>query len=90
MQIFYGILIANDVVGEARKLKKDLLLFKANFEKTYDLLIGGIWMLLQKMMFPMLWRKWMKECYVTATISVLVNGSSSEEFPLIEKGVEAR
>lgn len=46
MQIFYGILIANDVVGEARKLKKDLLLFKANFEKTYDLLIGGIWMLL--------------------------------------------
>ena len=35
-QILDGILIANEVVDEAQKLKKDLLLFKVDFEKAYD------------------------------------------------------
>jgi len=35
-QILDGILIANEVVDEATKLKKDLLLFKVDFEKAYD------------------------------------------------------
>lgn len=30
------ILVANEIVGEARKLKKELLLFEVGFEKTYD------------------------------------------------------
>ncbi|PNY09289.1 cysteine-rich receptor-like protein kinase [Trifolium pratense] len=37
------------------------------------------------MSFPTLWRKWMSECVCTATTSVLVNGSPTEEFPL-ERG----
>ncbi|XP_024632642.1 uncharacterized protein [Medicago truncatula] len=32
--------------------------------------------------FPTLWRKWIKECVTTATASVLVNGSPTDEFPL--------
>lgn len=35
-----------------------------------------------KMGFPTLWRKWIKECIGTATASVLVNGSPTNEFPL--------
>jgi len=35
-----------------------------------------------KMGFPTLWRKWMKECIGTATASVLVNGSPTDEFSL--------
>jgi len=35
-QILDGILIANEVVDEARKLKKELLLFNVDFEKAYD------------------------------------------------------
>jgi hypothetical protein len=34
-QILDGILIANEVVDEARKLNKELLLFKVDFEKAY-------------------------------------------------------
>lgn len=34
------------------------------------------------MAFPVLWRKWIRECVGTATASVLVNGSPTDEFPL--------
>jgi len=35
-QFFYSILIENEVVDDARKLKKELMLFKVDFEKAYD------------------------------------------------------
>ncbi|GAU45931.1 hypothetical protein TSUD_100080 [Trifolium subterraneum] len=35
-EILDGILIANEVVDEARKTKKELMLFKVDFEKSYD------------------------------------------------------
>ncbi|MCI65141.1 cysteine-rich receptor-like protein kinase, partial [Trifolium medium] len=35
-KILDGILIANEVVDETRKFKKDLMLFKVDFEKAYD------------------------------------------------------
>jgi hypothetical protein len=35
-QILDGILIFNEVVDEARRAKKELLLFKVDFEKAYD------------------------------------------------------
>jgi hypothetical protein len=41
---------------------------------------------MEKMSFPVLWRKWIKECVSTATASVLVNGSPTEEFPF-ERGL---
>jgi hypothetical protein len=40
-QILDRILIENEVVDEARKLKKDLLLFKVDFEKAYDYVDWG-------------------------------------------------
>ncbi|KAK2429614.1 hypothetical protein QL285_028038 [Trifolium repens] len=86
-QILDGVLIANEVVDEARRSKKELLLFKVDFEKAYD---SVDWDYLDdvmgKMAFPVLWRKWIRECVRTATASVLVNGSPTEEFPL-ERGL---
>lgn len=35
-QTLDGILIVNKVVDEARKSKKELLMFMVNFEKAYD------------------------------------------------------
>jgi hypothetical protein len=40
-KILDGILIANEVVDEARKFKKELMLFKVDFEKSYDLVGWG-------------------------------------------------
>jgi len=35
-QILNDVLIANELVHYARRLKKELLLFKVDFEKAYD------------------------------------------------------
>ena len=82
-QIMDGILIANEVVDEARKSNKELMLFKVDFKKAYD---SVDWRYLDdvmcKMAFPILWRKWIKECVTTTTASVLVNGSPTDEFSL--------
>ncbi|GAU50553.1 hypothetical protein TSUD_281270 [Trifolium subterraneum] len=82
-QIPDGILIANEVVDEARKSKKELMLFKVDFEKAYDSVDWGyLDDVMGRMSFPTLWRKWIKECVSTATASVLVNGSPTDEFPI--------
>ncbi|GAU51462.1 hypothetical protein TSUD_413600, partial [Trifolium subterraneum] len=86
-QILDGILIANEVVDEARKLKKELLLFKVDFEKAYDSVDWSyLDTVMRKMSFPTLWRKWIAECVGTVTASVLVNGSPTVEFPM-ERGL---
>ncbi|GAU28621.1 hypothetical protein TSUD_55650 [Trifolium subterraneum] len=86
-QILDGILIANEVVDEARRAKKELMLFKVDFEKAYDSVDWGyLDAVMRRMGFPTLWRKWIKECVCTATASVLVNGSPTDEFP-IERGL---
>jgi len=82
-QILDGILIANEVVNEACQSKKELMLFKVDFEKAYDSVDWGcLDSVLGRMAFPVLWRKWIRECVCTATASVLVNGSPIDEFPL--------
>jgi len=82
-QILDGILVANEVVDEAKTCKKELILFKVDFEKAYDSID---WKYLDEVMvktgFPTLWRKWIKECIGTTTSSVLVNGSPTDEFSL--------
>jgi hypothetical protein len=82
-QILDGVLIANEVVDEASKLKKQLLLFKVDFEKAYDSVDWGyLDSVMEHMSFHVLWRKWIRECIGTATASVLVNGSPTDEFSL--------
>lgn len=75
-KILDGILIANGVVDEAHKLKKDLLLFKVDFEKAYDSIDWGyLDNVLGRMAFPTLSRKWMKKYVGSATASVFLNRS---------------
>ncbi|GAU38427.1 hypothetical protein TSUD_396070 [Trifolium subterraneum] len=86
-QILDGILTANEVVDEACRAKKELMLFKVDFEKAYD---SVDWCYLDaamgRMGFPTLWRKWIKERVCTTTAWGLVNGSPTDEFPL-ERGL---
>jgi hypothetical protein len=64
-----------------------MLLFKVDFEKAYDSIDWGyLDAVMGRMSFPVLWRKWIKECVCTASASVFVNGSPTEEFSL-ERGL---
>jgi len=86
-QILDGNLIANEVVDEAKRMKKELLMFKVDFEKAYDSMdLNYLNSVMANMNFPTLWRKWISECVGTAKASVLVNGSPTEEFPF-ERGL---
>jgi len=62
-QILDGILIANELVDDAKCNNKELLLFKVDFEKAYD---SVDWRYLDevmvKMNFPRLWCSWIMEC----------------------------
>jgi len=86
-QILDGIVIANEIVEDAKRLKKDLLLFKVDFEKAFDSID---WSYLEAVMkqinFPTLWRKWIMECVSTTSTYVLVNGSPTDEFKF-ERGL---
>jgi hypothetical protein len=82
-----GILIANEVVDEARRMNKELMLFKVDFEKAYDSVdLMYLDSVMANMNFPTIWRKWIMECVGSATASVLVNGCPTDEFP-IQRGL---
>lgn len=64
-QILDGVVIANELVEEARRNRKSTLFFKVDFEKAYD---SVSWDFLDYMMmrmnFPFKWRRWIWECFV--------------------------
>jgi len=61
MQILDEILIANEAVDEARKMKKEMLLFKVDFEEAHDSVdCGYLDGVMGRMAFPTSWRKWIK------------------------------
>jgi len=81
-------LVANEAVDETCRLQKEMLLFKVDFKKAYDSVdLSYLDMVMQKMNFPTLWRKWMSECVGTTTALVLVNGCPTKEFPM-ERGLQ--
>jgi hypothetical protein len=77
-QILDEILIANEIADDARRIKKDLLLFQVDFEKAYDWVdwrfLGDVMI---KMNFLLLWCKWIFECVTIASASVLANERAS-------------
>ncbi|MCI37711.1 RNA-directed DNA polymerase (Reverse transcriptase), partial [Trifolium medium] len=74
-QILDGILIANEVVDDVKKRKKELLIFKVDFEKACDLIEWEyLDSVMGKMGFSNKWRRWIMNCVRSATTSVLVNG----------------
>jgi len=86
-QISINILVANEIVDEEKRIKKEMLLLKVDFEKAYDSIdLNYLNLVMIHMNLPTLWRKWISECIGTATALVLVNGSPIEEFP-IERGL---
>ncbi|GKV40773.1 hypothetical protein SLEP1_g48376 [Rubroshorea leprosula] len=82
-----SVIVANETIDEIKQKKKRCFIFKADFEKAFDKVS---WDFLDYMMSRMgfcdIWRKWIKECLSSSTVSVLVNGSATKEFK-VSKGL---
>ncbi|XP_071694930.1 uncharacterized protein [Rutidosis leptorrhynchoides] len=85
--ILDGSLIANEAIDYLKRKKKKSLIFKVDFEKAFDSLSWDFLLdMMNRMGFGIRWRKWIHACLKSASISILVNGSPTNEF-LIERGV---
>ncbi|KAJ9565542.1 hypothetical protein OSB04_001508 [Centaurea solstitialis] len=85
--ILDGPLIVNEVISWAKKMRKKILIFKADFAKAFDSLNWNFLdNVLLQMGFGLRWRSWVKGLTRTTKCSVLINGVPSREFRM-EKGI---
>ena len=76
-----SVLIANEVLEEYKRKRKCCIFFKVDYEKAYDSVKWDfIYYMLRRLGFCDRWIRWIKGCLESASVSVLVNGSSTREF----------
>lgn len=85
--ILHGVMIANEVLAEAKSKNNPCMVFKVDFEKAYDSVSWGFLnYMMMRMGFCEKWRKWIYGCLSSATVSILINGSPTREF-MPERGL---
>ena len=76
-----SVLVANETLEEVKRKKKECVVFKVDYEKTYDSVSWEfIYYMLGRLGFCDKWIDWIKNCLESSSISVLVNGSPTTEF----------
>ncbi|GKV25095.1 hypothetical protein SLEP1_g34588 [Rubroshorea leprosula] len=86
-QLVEGAVIANEIIDEVKRKKKKGFLFKVDFEKTYNKVCWEfIEYMMTRMGFCATWRKWIQECLNSSSVSILINGSPMNQFP-VNKGI---
>ncbi|PNX99941.1 cysteine-rich receptor-like protein kinase, partial [Trifolium pratense] len=80
-QIFDGVVVLNEVIDLAKRRKDKCMFFKVDFERAYD---SVSWGFLDRMMtlmgFSAEWMSWMRACIFESSMSILVNGSPTDDF----------
>nr|GFA30825.1 cysteine-rich receptor-like protein kinase [Tanacetum cinerariifolium] len=80
-QILDGPFILNELVQWCKKKKKQPLVFKVDFEKTYDSVTWDhLDDIMRKFGFREKWCMWIQSCLRSSRGSIIVNGSPTEEF----------
>ncbi|GJZ78840.1 putative RNA-directed DNA polymerase [Tanacetum coccineum] len=86
-QILDGCLVANEIIWMASIENTKFLLFKVDFEKAFDSVNWNFLLdVMRQMGFGSKWRTWIALCLSSASISVMINGSPSNEFKM-ERGL---
>lgn len=74
-------MVANEVVQWWKLSKQRGVILKLDFEKAYDSVNWGfLFSMMSNFGFGEKWIGWIKECLFSSRISVLVNGSPTDEF----------
>jgi hypothetical protein len=80
-QILNGVVVLNELIDLAKRRKDECFLFKVDFEQAYDTVS---WLFLERMLVKMgfaeRWLKWMRACMFESSMSILVNGSPTNDF----------
>nr|GEY04898.1 reverse transcriptase domain, reverse transcriptase zinc-binding domain protein [Tanacetum cinerariifolium] len=85
--ILDGVLIANETTKYLKRMKENSLIFKVGIEKAYHSINWNFLInIMKKIGFGDKWCKWVEVCPKSTSMSILVNGSPSEEFG-IKKGI---
>jgi hypothetical protein len=75
-----GVVVINEIVDLAKKFGRECLIFKVDFEKAYDSVDWGfLEYMLRRFNFGGKWIEWIKACVFAGSLSVLVNGSPTNE-----------
>ncbi|KAE8724009.1 hypothetical protein F3Y22_tig00011079pilonHSYRG00179 [Hibiscus syriacus] len=81
--------LANEGIDYWRKQGRKGVVFKIDFRRAYDTVEWPILLKVMKAMgFGEKWVSWIEYCLSSASISVLVNGSPTEEFPMTKGGFD--
>ena len=79
--MLHSVVIANEVVEEAKRSQKPCMVFKVDYEKAYDSVSWDFLIyMMRRMGFDPKWIRWIQGCLKSASISVLINGSPTKEF----------
>jgi len=83
-----GVLVVNEVVDLGKKSRRECLILKVDFEKAYDSIDWGFleYMMRRAGMCDK-WVSWMKACVFGGSMSILVNGSPTEEIN-VQRGLK--
>lgn len=86
-QILDSVVVLNQVIEEANGKKCECMIYTIDFSKAYDSVDwGNLRMIMHRFEFDNKWIKWIMECVTSAYVSVLNNGSPTDEFHL-ERGL---
>lgn len=76
-------MVLNEVTEWYRKQYKILLVFKVDFDKTYDYSRGDFLdIVMADLGFGCKWKRWIEGCLRNAHVFVLVNGAHTDEFDI--------
>ena len=85
--ILDGPLIVNELCGWAKSIKKNIMLFKVDFNKAFDSINWEyLDSILSQMGFGVKWWSWIRSCLASTRTSVAIKGLLTKQFS-ISKGV---
>lgn len=83
--ILDGPLMVNGLLSWTKRVKKNIMLFKVNFDKEFDSINWGyLDLILVHMGFDNKWRLWIRGCLQSSYASVIINGSLTLEFEILK------
>ena len=79
--LLHSVLIANEVVEEAKRCQKPCMVFKVDYDRTYDSISWDfLSYMIRRLGFYPKWICWIEGCLNSASISILVNDNPTNEF----------